>query len=282
MKETTLLVLLLAAFFHFHAPLYAQSKAKDSTRVYRVNPWISGGIGVAGLIGTRLGRNFIDDRKDPLTAEELAALSADQVNTFDRVALRQDFTRRDNARSASDIGLLFGTFVPAVLFADRKIRSHWLDYGMLYFETISLNSFFHAWSPLGPQVIDRIRPEAYYSELPVEDRTSQSLRNSFYSGHTAGTAVGTFFVAKVLWDYHPEWGGKRWIFFGLAAVPPALVGLWRVQGIRHFPTDVIAGGVIGGAIGVLIPHLHKIKKGKVNISFRYDDYLKGGGMVWRF
>ncbi len=282
MRTNPLVILFVFAIISFQTPLPGQALKEDSTRVYRVNPWVSGGIGVAGLVATRLGRNYINDRKPPLTAEELAALSAGQVNAFDRVALRQPLDRVPAAETASDIGLLFGTLAPAILYVDPRIRSHGLEYGLLYLETISLNAFFHTWSPIGPQVVDRIRPRAYYSELPVSERNDQRLRNSFFSGHTAGTAAGAFFAAKVLWDYHPEWGGKRWIFFGLAAIPPTLVGLWRVQGIRHFPTDVIAGGIIGGAIGVLVPHLHKIKRGKVKLSFRYDDYMKGGGMVWRF
>jgi len=36
--------------------------------------------------------------------------------------------------------------------------------------------------------------------------------------------------------------------------------------MKHFPTDVIVGSVIGAAIGIIIPQLHKVKK-KTNLSF---------------
>jgi membrane-associated phospholipid phosphatase len=71
-------------------------------------------------------------------------------------------------------------------------------------------------------------------------------------------------MAKVLWDYHPEWGNKRWWLWAAAMVPPAFVGYNRYKAYKHFPTDVIFGTAVGAAVGILNPQLHKIRKNKKN------------------
>jgi membrane-associated phospholipid phosphatase len=74
------------------------------------------------------------------------------------------------------------------------------------------------------------------------------------------TAGASFFIAKVLNDYHPEWGSKRWLLFTGALIPPALVGYWRYRGLLHFPTDILIGTAVGAVTGTLTPHLHKITR----------------------
>ena len=71
-------------------------------------------------------------------------------------------------------------------------------------------------------------------------------------------SVGSFFFAKVLSDYHPEWsGGKRALLFGLASLPPAYVSLQRVRALKHFPSDTVVGFGLGAVLGILTPQLHK-------------------------
>jgi membrane-associated phospholipid phosphatase len=66
----------------------------------------------------------------------------------------------------------------------------------------------------------------------------------------------------VLGDYHPEWGAKRILLYAAAAVPPAIVGYYRYRGMMHFPTDLMLGMTIGAAVGILVPHFHKIAQKK--------------------
>jgi hypothetical protein len=37
--------------------------------------------------------------------------------------------------------------------------------------------------------------------------------------------------------------------------------------MRHFPTDLMVGMTVGAAVGILVPHLHKIKNKESNFSF---------------
>jgi membrane-associated phospholipid phosphatase len=81
------------------------------------------------------------------------------------------------------------------------------------------------------------------------------------------TAGASFFIAKVLNDYHPEWASKRWLLFTGALIPPVLVGYCRYRGLLHFPTDILIGIAIGATVGTITPQLHKIsKKMSKNIS----------------
>ena len=102
-----------------------------------------------------------------------------------------------------------------------------------------------------------------------------SQRNSFYSGHVASVATASFFIAKILEDYHPDWTGKKWLFYGLAIVPPTVMGVMRVQAVRHYPSDAIVGGVLGALTGILIPELHRIKEGRARVSLQYGEAIKG-------
>jgi undecaprenyl-diphosphatase len=50
---------------------------------------------------------------------------------------------------------------------------------------------------------------------------------------------------------------RPWLTLGIGAAATTLVGIGRVKAGEHFPTDVIAGAMVGAGIGVLVPHLHR-------------------------
>ena len=115
---------------------------------------------------------------------------------------------------------------------------------------------------------ERYRPVTYYNEGQIEtdELTSGRNRHSWFSGHVTNTASGTFFFAKVLTDYHPEWSGK-WKIWAVAAIPRAVVGYLRYRALKHFPTDIMVGYLVGAGSGILVPHLHKRKEGPLKMSF---------------
>jgi membrane-associated phospholipid phosphatase len=132
----------------------------------------------------------------------------------------------------------------------------------MYLQAQAANGLLYAVSPLGPLFIDRARPNVYYTEQFLEnggDGTAEGGDlNGFFSGHVSTTATGTFFAAKVLSDYHPEWsGGKRALLFGAASLPAVYVSVQRVRALKHFPSDTVVGFIVGAAVGVLTPHFHK-------------------------
>lgn len=105
---------------------------------------------------------------------------------------------------------------------------------------------------------------------------------SFPSGHTSSTAAAVFAAATTFALRHPE---SPWRY-GVYAAGTALTGLtaWsRVRGGMHFYSDVLAGTVLGAAMGVVLPRLHRRMEGvalavapgvfgeasRVSLSFRY-------------
>lgn len=232
------------------------SMAQADSSVYRIRPWLDAGLCVAGFAGTYFGVQLQEDR-DALPVEEVLGLDASRIPAFDRAALRIDPTGQDRALASSDLVLNIAAAAPLLLGFDRRVRKEWLSIATLYVESALLTGGIQT---LTTSAIPRYRPITYIEEATMEQRTDYRNVNSFYSGHTANTAVATFFMAKVIDDLHPELGGKRWFVYGAALVPPALVGYYRIQGGKHFPSDVIVGAIMGGAAGYLVPHLHRRKR----------------------
>ncbi|HEX8795427.1 MAG TPA: phosphatase PAP2 family protein [Polyangiaceae bacterium] len=78
---------------------------------------------------------------------------------------------------------------------------------------------------------------------------------SFPSGHAAGNFCVAAFLAVALPAVWPHAPARARVFTAVAAVYAALVAASRVYLGAHFPSDVIAGAVlgvlVGGAAGVL-------------------------------
>ena len=233
------------------------------SEVYNVNPYIDGAITV-GAIATNYWGLVVLDRKTPLDSAEIASLDANNINSFDRSATEQDADYMYTAWNISDVGMAGSFMLPALLMFDKEIRQDWAPVLLLFLETEAIVGNLYSWG--GVIHFNRIRPLVYHPDVSYEDKTYVRNKNSFYSGHTSTSAAASFFVAKVYCDYHPELGNKKFIFYGLALIPPAFTGYFRYKGMKHFPTDVLTGMAIGAATGILVPHLHKHRKNK-NLTF---------------
>ena len=256
MKQFSLLLILLLVL----SSLFGQKKEQKREKVYKMNYWIDAPV-TAGLFVTYYFGYQALTNKPLATPEQINSLNKNDVWWFDRIALYQDVSQMDNARNISDWGLKIAGVMPFLLLIDKKIRRDWYDFILLYLETqaVAQNAYILA----GPLFTKRYRPFAYYSELSMEAKTGHGTTDSWFSGHTSTTSTASFFMAKVISDYHPELGGKKWLIYGAALIPPAIVGVYRIKALKHFPTDIIMGTAIGAAVGILVPNLHKVTK-KVN------------------
>lgn len=228
-------------------------KAQKDSTVYRVNAWVDAPLIAAGTTAFLTGMRA-QNAKPSLGLSELGGLNNYHVPGFDRMALRVDPAGQDRAMRISD-RVMYGTLAaPGLLLLDGRVRKEWLSVYTLYVETAALTSGMQAWSCVGA---GRYRPIAYIESATLDQRIDQRNSNSFYSGHTANTAMASFFMAQVISDMHPELGNKRWWLYGAATIPPAVVGYYRIQAGKHFPTDVLTGALMGAATGILVPVLHK-------------------------
>ncbi|HEY8075769.1 MAG TPA: phosphatase PAP2 family protein, partial [Labilithrix sp.] len=105
---------------------------------------------------------------------------------------------------------------------------------------------------LTKNVVGRERPFVHALRENEKQTTPHPSDNqlSFYSGHTASTttlaaAAGTIATLR----------GYRLApaIFATGGAVAAFTGYLRIAADKHWLTDVIAGALIGGAIGVLVP-----------------------------
>jgi len=241
-----------------------QTIAQDTTSVYKVYKKVEIPA-TLGLFASHYLWGFDWVRgKDTYSETQVNNLNPNDVWSFDRRVIYQDALFREKADKISDWGLNAMLLAPGLLALDKNIRKDWLDLLVLYGETHAVNTSMYI---LTSGLVDRARPLMYNDDVPMHEKTGKNTLNSFFSGHVSTTASSSFFMAKIYSDYHPELGNKKYWLYAAALIPPAFVGFYRVKALKHFPTDVITGTIVGAASGILVPHLHKKKKKKHGFSF---------------
>ncbi len=257
----------------------SNAQSSDTNSVYRINR-LTNSLIVAGSFALNYAGNQRIIGKSDVTLEELENLNRNNVPSFDRSALSLDPADRIEFQELSDVFLVSFLAAPVTLFIDKRIRKDWIDVTLLFFKTSIWTNLTYSWGP--PQYIDRLRPITYYSDVPEKERTTSVNKSSFFSGHTSAGTSGVFFLAKVLNDYHPEWEGRKWYLFGGATVLSGAMGYSRYRGLKHFPSDILVGFMMGAAGGILIPEMHRIKDHKLKMSFQFFDSDFNLGMAYRF
>lgn len=251
-------------------------------QLYRMNYWLSAGISLASTAANIYAVPNIIKAKQPMSDAELAGLDKTIFSGFDRWALTQDPAKRDINYQYSDYLLPVIIAGAGTLAFDKKIRRDWLRLLMLYYETHAITFNLYNFSFFGPAFQNKVRPIAYYDEyFTADQRRAGNNRNSLYSGHTASAAASTFFLVKVYSDYHPEIGGRKYLYYALASIPPLAEGYLRMQALAHFPSDVLVGFVIGATCGVLVPELHRLKRQGVKLGVAATPVGPGISLTWR-
>lgn len=83
---------------------------------------------------------------------------------------------------------------------------------------------------------------------------------SFFSGHTSLVAASAFAAART-WDLaHDETGAQRVVVYGVPVGLTAATATLRVAAGKHWPSDVLVGAAVGGAVGWLVPELHRASR----------------------
>jgi membrane-associated phospholipid phosphatase len=111
-------------------------------------------------------------------------------------------------------------------------------------------------------LVGRKRPYLYNTDMSVDERfgraasSDNSASMSFFSGHTSAAFALATFSSTLFMDIH---GKSIWskVWWGTSLSLAAMTGVARVKAGVHYPTDVIAGAIVGSAIGYLVPRLHR-------------------------
>jgi membrane-associated phospholipid phosphatase len=200
------------------------------------------GAGTALLLGMVLSTGEI--RPAP------PAASTSMLLPIDRPAVTQ--TIDPNASMWSNVILWTSTGFAVLDPMLSGVRDGWdalLVDALMYAESTALTS---ALTDMLKIAVRRPRPYDYAN--PSATNTDAEL--SFPSGHASGVASVAATATYLAFVRSPH-TARPWIMLAVGTVLTSLVGVERVRAGAHFPTDVIAGSLLGGSIGVLVPHLHR-------------------------
>lgn len=250
------------------------AQESDSLDVYKINKIVDIPLTTFTTAYSIWGMSKIYGREAmPIT--EISALNYNNLNSVDRS------TWDNYDKKASDY-LFYGSMpLPIILMVDKRIRKDALKIGMLYLQAIGSTGTLYTSSAIAA---NRFRPYTYNPAVDMNERTRGGGRNSFFSGHPSLVATSAFFCAKVFSDYHPKMKNK-WILYSVAGSAAVTTGVLRIKAGEHFPTDVMVGVTVGTLSGILIPHFHKVTKGKVtNLTLipNYKNMQTGLTAIYNF
>ena len=216
-------------------------------------------LGIAAVSGSLLLGSVIVDYS-PMSIEKISTLDSDIIPGYDSKAIQNW-----NLKSAkkSDVLLFSSIVLPSVLLLDKKVRRDYYKFSILWAESIFLTLGI---TNLTKVLVKRPRPYLYESKAPDEYKKKSDNRKSFFSGHTSISTVSWFLFARMYNDYNPDSKFSPYVT-AAALVFPGLTAYYRYDAGKHFPSDLVAGYLVGGAIGFFIPEWHR-KNNKVDISFR--------------
>ncbi|MEP6512431.1 MAG: phosphatase PAP2 family protein [Parafilimonas sp.] len=281
MKKLISFICLALLFFHGNIHAQDSTYKSSSQSPYKTSFKVDGPVIAAGIGLSVLGLSLIQN-KDDLTDAQLQTKTRSKVPFFDHSNAGQYSEQADND-SYIPFYVSFG--VPVVMMiANKNERQKVGQILVLYTETMAITSTLFT---LCDGLVNRSRPFVYsstedwhVSEAPDDKRKSKNSQRSFYAGHTAASAAATFFAAKVFQDFNPDSKAKLYVWI-IAAAIPASVGYLRYKAGDHFLSDNLLGYVIGGATGILVPQLHKIKAMKnVTVLPGSGDNYKGLTLVY--
>jgi len=217
--------------------------------------WIAGGgavLGVAAFAGRHGGTG--------LTPGELAQLNPASLNGFDRGAVRNYSAAADDASDWLVYGLIAS---PALFLAGSDVRDELGTLAVMYAEAMALT--FTSIEVLKSST-QRIRPLSYHPGVPAGERTDPDARRSFPSSHTAFAFGSAVFLSTVYADMQPgsDWSPLLW---GGTLLAASAVGTLRYAAGAHFPSDILAGALLGGAIGYLVPLVHRVDNSTMGVVF---------------
>jgi len=227
----------------------------------------------AGLVTA--GGLLADYQTRPLTSAQINSLDPYELPALDRLILTNWSPKAD---LASDV-LMYSTFtLPAFMMIDTRARKDFLAIGFIYAETAMLT---FGVTELFKAGVRRPRPFVYNENVDLSLKQERDARFSFISGHASMTTALCFATAKIFSDYSDNPTHEALVWTAAAALPIATAAL-RVRAGKHFPTDVIAGYFVGGAIGYLIPWLHRRKPLAKGMTLSPIGLTGGAGLYFSY
>ncbi len=223
-------------------------------------PLLAAGISLESISLYRL--KFAEDK---MNESEIKNLKEENVNPAERRYIKYYSKKADKA---SDITRNTSCALAGISVLSPAISSEWNNFftlGVMYLEVFLVQ---HGSTGTVKSLAGRTRPFMYNEEASYDTKKdaaeSGDANRSFYSDHTSTAFSSSVFFAKVFSDLYPDSEMIPYIWGGGILLASATACL-RVAAGKHFPSDVIAGAVIGGIIGYAVPCLHYNKNKMVSV-----------------
>lgn len=194
------------------------------------------------------------DGKDtqPIRVGNLRHPHAGSRNPLDAHAFREP----DPAAAAlADAGLYGGPTLPLLLSLHPRTRQQYPILLLIWLETMLLN---FAITSLLKNAVSRPRPYVLNPDFDDRRELSRNDRAAFLSGHTSNSAAGSLLFAELV-TANTDNQLISTAAYVLSGLLPGFTAYLRVKAAKHWPTDALAGLLLGGTVGWLVPRLHRAK-----------------------
>ena len=207
---------------------------------------------------------YTKEKVDPLTDDKIRALTPGNINRLDRSATDN---WSPNGAKWSDITLTSTMISPLAFLLNDKTRDDFIILGVMYSESLLITNGLNMTIK---NIVQRKRPFTYNPDAPHKDKKEKDAVLSFYSGHTANAFNSAVFAGTVFSDYYAQslW---RYAVWGTSLMLASTTGYLRYYSGKHYPTDIIAGAIIGSITGWAIPALHRNRDENISVKMMFGE-----------
>jgi membrane-associated phospholipid phosphatase len=209
---------------------------------YRTSWWDGVSIGAGGIL------TMIPIlAKIPSGPPPCAPCNISDLSSFDRLAVHRYDAAADHGSSLLLIGMSGAAALGSVWGQDRSVAR---GNAVVFLNAVTWATAADEWLKV---LVHRSRPILYTSAAPFAAQ-SRGNQESFPSGHVElAFAVATAYTAIAHREHLPHAGRNAAVLY----VAASAVGVLRVAAAKHFPTDVLAGAVLGSAVSWVVVKVHR-------------------------
>ncbi|HEX4352029.1 MAG TPA: phosphatase PAP2 family protein [Polyangiales bacterium] len=173
-----------------------------------------------------------------------------RLNVIDRSAIH---FRSNTSGAIADVALPLVLLAPVVLdYFDSGVAADWLKDALVMVESLAVDQTF---TQLTKFAVRRNSPALYSGDSHLTALHDTDAARSFISAHTSSACAVTTAFAVTYWLRHPD-DPLRYLVLGAGIGLSLAVGILKVLAGAHFWSDVGAGALVGGSVGVLVPMAH--------------------------
>lgn len=212
---------------------------------------------------------------------EIRSLDRKEVNSIER-RFTKNYSKK--ADRASDITRDISLFSAGLTVVKPAINREWCNIftlGIMYLEVFTIQQ---GSTGIVKSSANRMRPFMYNDEVSYEIKKNaakdEDANRSFYSGHSSTAFSSVVFCAKVFDDMHPGSVYTPYIW-GCGLALASATAYLRVEAGMHYPSDVLAGAIVGSIIGYVVPWLHYNKSEMISV-IPVTGGMTGMGVIIKF